>query len=93
MKDPKETLEAFKEAIEEGNVQTPLPKSEDQILLTDGHATLSFSDMSEHFDQNVYSMCMADGGGFSSLLFTEEQWAKARDKMDAFIASSKRLAN
>jgi hypothetical protein len=79
-------FDKFKQAVEDGNVALPTSKSEEDILLTDGHATLSFSSATEFVGKPAFSFCMADGGGFSSLLFTREQWEEMKKKVDNFIA-------
>lgn len=74
-----------------------LPKSTDEIHLpqddillyetTDGHTSLSIHDSSATIGEGVYSLVVADGGGFASLWVNKNTLKELKEALEKILES------
>lgn len=76
-------LDDFIKAVKEGNLETPLGDLE---VANDGDTRLLVGKVPfSHLKAHLVSICLADGGGFSSLYIDEDNWKKMKIVIDSFF--------
>lgn len=76
-------LDDFIKAVKEGNFETPLGDLE---VANDGDTRLLIGKIPfSHFNAHLVSVCLSDGGGFSSLYIDEAEWKKMKIVIDSLF--------
>jgi hypothetical protein len=68
-------------------VKTLQGEGNEDILITDGDATLSLVRDVHMGHDGLFGFCMSDGGGFTGMIVTKENWESMKMKVDAFLDS------
>lgn len=83
MDDKEKRFEDFKKAVEEGNVETMT--DENNILFMD-FSGAGLMLIEETHGMADFGFSAFDGGGFTGMFISREQWGEMKTKVDAFIA-------
>ena len=83
----KPTIEDLVKAAQEGNVTLMLSDEPDDLLISDGDAKITLI-RDAHCGPGVFAFSVSDGGGFTGVLVTRDQWESMKAKVDAFLAKS-----
>lgn len=86
-KTDKDRLEEFKKECKENPERILLAVNEnpEYVLVTDGEATLSFIPPDENLGPDVFTLSLVNGGGFSSVWVTKEEWKEIKTKVDKWL--------
>lgn len=74
-----------------GSVNTLTPDDKKNILIDDGHAQLGLVKAEHvHLGDDIFGFCAIDGGGFTGIIVTVEQWEEMKRKVDNYVKTLRR---
>lgn len=67
-------------------IDTMTPEKNEDILIDDGSAQLGLVRAEHvHLGDDVFGFCAMDGGGFTGIIVTIEQWEEMKQKVDNYV--------